>query len=79
MNSDGAAERRAFQLGAKVRTAREQHGWSRAELAKRVGMPTSELARFETGGALPALPVLDRIARALDLRLSIAFTPRQPC
>jgi ribosome-binding protein aMBF1 (putative translation factor) len=66
---------RAFQLGAKVRTAREQQrGWSRAELAKRVGMATSDLARFEAGGALPALPVLDRIADALDMRLSIAFT-----
>lgn len=71
--------RRAFQLGVRVRTQREQCGWSWAELAKRVGLPTSDLARFEAGGGLPELPVLDRIADALELRLSISFTPRRRC
>jgi transcriptional regulator with XRE-family HTH domain len=67
--------RRAYELGARVRALRDQRGWSQAELAKRVGMTTSDMARFEGGGAIPTLPVLERVADALDMRLSIALTP----
>jgi transcriptional regulator with XRE-family HTH domain len=67
--------RRAYELGARVRALREQRGWSQAELAKRVGISTADMARFEGGGAIPTLPILDRVADALDMRLSIALTP----
>ncbi|HEY4024489.1 MAG TPA: helix-turn-helix transcriptional regulator [Pseudonocardiaceae bacterium] len=67
--------RRAFELGARVRALREQRGWSQAQLAKRVAMTTSDMARFEAGGTIPTLPLLERIAGALDMRLSIALTP----
>ena len=65
----------AFELGAEVRTLREQRGWSQNELAKRAGMTQSAMARFEAGGTTPTLPVLERIAGALEMRLSIALTP----
>jgi HTH-type transcriptional regulator/antitoxin HipB len=63
----------AFELGAEVRTLREQRGWSQTELAKRAGTTHSEIARFEAGGMTPTLPQLAGIARTLQLRLSIAF------
>ncbi|RSM61772.1 XRE family transcriptional regulator [Kibdelosporangium aridum] len=65
------AARIAFELGAEVRTQRERRGWSQTELAQRAGMTQSAMARFEAGGTVPTLPVLERIAAALDMRLSV--------
>lgn len=67
--------RLAFELGAEVRTLRGQRGWSQTELAKRAGMTQSAMARFEAGGTTPTLTVLERIAGALHMRLSIELTP----
>jgi HTH-type transcriptional regulator/antitoxin HipB len=69
------AARLAFELGAEVRTLRERRGWTQTELAERSGMTQSAMARFEAGGTIPTLPVLERIAAALQMRLSIALTP----
>ncbi|ONI85807.1 transcriptional regulator [Actinosynnema sp. ALI-1.44] len=69
------AARIAFELGAAVRALREQRGWSQTELAERAGMTQSAMARFEAGGTVPTLPVLERIAAALDMRLSIELKP----
>ena len=60
------AARLAFELGAAVRDLRISHGWSQAELASAAGMTQSAVARFEAGGTIPTLPVLGRIAHALD-------------
>jgi len=69
------AARIAFELGAEVRAQREQRGWSQTELANRAGMTQSAMARFEAGGTVPTLPVLERIAAALEMRLSVELTP----
>lgn len=65
----------ADEVGAEVRALRAQRGWSQTELAKRAGMTQSAMARFEAGGTTPTLPILERIAEALQMRLSIALTP----
>jgi len=39
-------------------------------------MTQSAVARFEAGGTVPSLPVLDRLARALDADLVVHLTPR---
>jgi ribosome-binding protein aMBF1 (putative translation factor) len=77
----GAAEayqaaRLAFELGCAVRTLREKRGWSQTQLAQAAGMTQSAVARFEAGGSVPTLPILERLARALDTDLSVRFTPR---
>jgi HTH-type transcriptional regulator/antitoxin HipB len=54
-----------------VRTRREELGWSQAELAEHAGMRQPAIARFEAGGTTPTLPVLERIAVALGLCLSV--------
>jgi ribosome-binding protein aMBF1 (putative translation factor) len=72
------AARLAFELGRTVRRLREQRGWSQAELAKAAGMTQSAVARFEAGGTVPTLPVLDRLAQAMDAELIVQVTPRTP-
>jgi transcriptional regulator with XRE-family HTH domain len=34
------------------------------------------VARFEAGGTVPTLPILERLAQALDVRLAVQFTPK---
>jgi ribosome-binding protein aMBF1 (putative translation factor) len=77
----GAAEayeaaRLAFELGAAVRELRIARSWSQAELASAAGMTQSAVARFEAGGTVPTLPVLGRIARALNADLTVRVSPR---
>ncbi|MBQ1048102.1 helix-turn-helix transcriptional regulator [Micromonospora sp. C51] len=81
MAEPGAAEaydatRLAFELGCAIRELRERRGWSQAQLAKESGMTQSAVARFEAGGTVPTLPVLERLAAALDVSLSVSFEPR---
>jgi ribosome-binding protein aMBF1 (putative translation factor) len=81
MAEPGAAEeyeatRLAFELGRAARELREQHGWSQTRLAQAAGMTQSAIARFEAGGTVPTLPVLERLARALDVDLAVRFMPR---
>ncbi len=81
MSEPGAAEayesaRLAFELGAAVRELRRARGWSQAELASAAGMTQSAVARFEAGGTVPTLPVLGRIAQALDADLTVRVEAR---
>lgn len=66
-----AATRLAFELGKSVREMREQRGWTQAQLAEAAGMTQSTVARFEAGGTVPTIPVLDRLAQALGAKLVV--------
>jgi ribosome-binding protein aMBF1 (putative translation factor) len=70
------AARLAFELGRAVRDLRERRGWSQAQLAKESGMTQSAIARFEAGGTVPTLPVLERLASALQVSLNVSFESR---
>lgn len=73
------AARLAYELGRTVRQLREQgeqRDWNQTALADSAGMTQSAVARFEAGGTVPSLPVLDRLARALDADLVVHLTPR---
>ncbi|MGO1056473.1 helix-turn-helix domain-containing protein [Crossiella sp. CA198] len=81
----GAAEaydaaRLAYELGKTVREMREQRGWTQARLAEIAGMAQPAIARFEAGGTVPTIPVLERLAHALDAELVVRLDPhlRQP-
>lgn len=65
--------RRAFELGAEVRQMREQRGWTQTRLAEAAGMTQSALARFEAGGTVPTLALLERIAQAFHAQLVVRF------
>jgi ribosome-binding protein aMBF1 (putative translation factor) len=80
MSEPGAAEayeaaRLAFELGKTVRELREQHGWTQAQLADASAMTQSAVARFEAGGTVPTIPVLERLAHALGVQLVVRFVP----
>ena len=66
----------AHELGAAVRSRREQRQLSQSRLARTAGMTQSAVARFEAGGAIPTVPVLDRLAEALDADLVVQVVPR---
>jgi HTH-type transcriptional regulator / antitoxin HipB len=67
--------RRAFLIGQAVRERRLALGLSQTEVAARAGMTQPALSRLEAGGAVPTIPVLDRIAIALGAELVVTITP----
>lgn len=69
------AARLAFDLGRRVRELRVQQGLSQTELARRAGMTQPAVARFEAGGTVPTLPLLERLARALGAKLTVQLVP----
>jgi ribosome-binding protein aMBF1 (putative translation factor) len=79
MSAPGAAAYEAtrvrFELGEAVRHRREELGITQAELAARAGLQQPAIARFETGGTMPTIPMLERLADALLLRLNVEFLP----
>ena len=68
--------RAALLLGQMVFDRRTVIGLTQAELAARAGMTQPQLSRLESGGATPTVPLLARLAAALDAELDITFRPR---
>jgi ribosome-binding protein aMBF1 (putative translation factor) len=78
MDEPGAQEsyeatRIAYELGATIRRMREERGWTQAQLANAAAMTQPSVARFEAGGTVPTIPVLERLARALDAKLVVSL------
>ncbi|MFD9941386.1 helix-turn-helix domain-containing protein [Nonomuraea sp. NPDC059023] len=71
------AARLRFELGEAVRQRREELGLTQAELAERAGLKQPAVARFEAGGTMPTIPMLERLAQALEVRLNVQFQPLQ--
>ncbi|MDR8407714.1 helix-turn-helix domain-containing protein [Nonomuraea sp. 3-1Str] len=69
------AARIRFELGEAVRRRREELDLTQAQLAERAGLLQPAVARFEAGGSMPTIPLLERLAEALELRLSVTFEP----
>ncbi|NGO81304.1 helix-turn-helix transcriptional regulator [Streptomyces sp. YC504] len=68
--------RLADELGRMVYERRTELGLTQTQLGERAGMTQPQVSRLEGGGTVPTLPLLARLARALDTELSIAFAPR---
>lgn len=71
-----AAARLAFELGRTVREMREQRRWTQAQLAAAAGLTQPAVARFEAGGTVPTIPVLERLATALEAELVVRLSRR---
>ncbi|QNS06009.1 helix-turn-helix domain-containing protein [Streptomyces xanthii] len=56
-----------------VRRWRQERGLSQTELAQLIGTGQAAISRIENGRDVPTLPLLTRIATALECRVSIAF------
>ncbi|RKS68333.1 helix-turn-helix protein [Actinomadura pelletieri DSM 43383] len=77
----------ALALGQAVHDRRVALGISQAELARRAGMTQPQISNIEGGDSVPTLPLLTRLADALDASLTIhleggesdfRFTPHHP-
>lgn len=58
-----------------LRARREELGLTQAALARRVGLGQPAVSRLESGDFLPPIPVLERIAAVLRMRLVVGFAP----
>jgi transcriptional regulator with XRE-family HTH domain len=74
-HSPALAAQIRFGLGEAVRHRREELGITQAQLAQRAGLQQPAVARFEAGGTMPTIPMLERLADALLLRLNVEFLP----
>ncbi|MFR5336115.1 MAG: helix-turn-helix transcriptional regulator, partial [Blautia producta] len=50
---------------------RKARGMTQAELARRAGIPRTNITRFESGTYNPSLEMLVKIAAALNMKLQI--------
>ena len=56
---------------------RKMQGITQAELARRTGIPRSNITRFERGNYNPSLELLVRIAAALGMSLQMQLTEKE--
>ncbi|MEU1280622.1 helix-turn-helix transcriptional regulator [Streptomyces sp. NPDC005805] len=63
--------RLSFDLGQAVYDRRAELGISQTEPARRAGMTQPQVSKLELGGTMPTLPLLARLARALDASLNL--------
>jgi ribosome-binding protein aMBF1 (putative translation factor) len=68
------AIRLALDVGEKVRYAREAAGLSQRELAARMGTSQAAVARLEAGGVGATLTTLQKVAAALDLKITVELS-----
>ena len=56
---------------------RKMQGLTQAELAKKAGIPRSNITRFESGNYNPSLELLVRIAAALGMTLQMELIAKE--
>ena len=54
-------------IGEMISARREVLGWSRAELARRSGVPRTSIVRFEGAGEIPGTAAALALAEALGV------------
>jgi ribosome-binding protein aMBF1 (putative translation factor) len=62
----------AGELAELVYTLRTRAGLTQTALARRMGTTQSSVARIESGGSLPTIDMLARLARATGIPLRLA-------
>lgn len=70
--ADEAAALRAF--GERIVRLRERRGWSRADLARQLGVARERVAKWELGLRGPMFSVLAPLARVLGVSLDELIT-----
>jgi transcriptional regulator with XRE-family HTH domain len=66
-------EKRKLFIGYQIFLAREKAGMTQAELARRIGTRQSNISRLEFGNYNFTVEMLQKIAKALHVKLRIDF------
>lgn len=72
MSSKATVGGEELVAGHLLRRARRRREWSQAELARRAGIPASQLCAYETGAKQPGTATLARILAVAGSTLSVA-------
>lgn len=67
--------RASLAVALQLRWRRDDLDLTQADLAKRIGLTQQQVARLEGGNANPTVKTLERVAKALESRLSVMFLP----
>lgn len=62
------------RLGMNVKRIREQRGWTQEALAEKAHVHRVYLAQIETGKKIPSIPTLEKLAKALKVKLGDLLT-----
>ena len=62
-------------MSKRLRNARRQRGYSRAQLARRIGISLSHMAELENGDVLPSISTLRTLCLILDVYYVMAAAP----
>lgn len=65
-------EERILDIAMEIALARKRKRLTQIQLAKKAGMPQSQIARIESGEHNVTIGTLNRVAAALNLRIRIA-------
>ncbi|MCY3924177.1 MAG: helix-turn-helix transcriptional regulator [bacterium] len=69
------AARLALEVGEQVRDARETAGLTQRQLATRMATSQAAVARLEAGGTSATLATLQKVAAALDMKITVNLAP----
>lgn len=62
-------DEQVYDLGLRIKELRTRKGWSQSDLAKRLGVSTQTVYRYENNFRKPTLDAAVEIARVLDASL----------
>lgn len=70
-------------IGEKLKTIREHKNMSQGDIEKRTGPLRCYISRVENGHAVPAIETLEKVVRAMEVRMYALFMtarrhPNQP-
>lgn len=65
-------------FGIRVRTKREQKGFTQAELGRMIGLSENSVVQYETGRAVPKTANFERLAEALGVSSRYLLTGDVP-
>jgi transcriptional regulator with XRE-family HTH domain len=68
----------SFSLGAKLRSIRDERGFSQRELAQKAGISTNAVSLIERDETSPSVATLQALAAALGVRMSFFFEEDGP-
>jgi len=62
-----------INIGSKIKQIRQGNNYTLTEIATKAGVSKGLISKIENGRAIPSLPVLFRIIKALTIDLSVFF------